>query len=87
MIKITKKIRFKALSGKLYMSINNLTDRRNELNVYRDTGRTAETIEIGRAELVSPFEPMRPNTISEYFNRPDWYDSPRRIQFGVQFGI
>ena len=86
-LKITKKIRFKALSGKLYMSINNLTDRRNELNVYRDTGRTAETIEIGRAELVSPFEPMRPNTISEYFNRPDWYDSPRRIQFGVQFGI
>lgn len=86
-LKVTRKIIFNGLSGKIYISINNLTDRRNELSVYGDTGRAGETIEMRRAQLVSPFEPMRPNTISEFFERPDWYDSPRRVQFGVQIGI
>ena len=86
-LKVTRKIKFNGLSAKIYISINNLTDRRNELSVYGDTGRAGETIEMRRAQLVSPFEPMRPNTISEFFERPDWYDSPRRVQFGVQIGI
>jgi len=36
-------------------------------------------------EIISPFEPLRPNTIHQFFNRPDWYDEPREIQFGFQF--
>ena len=44
-----------------------------------------ETIEKSRAQIISPFEPMRPNTIDEFFNRPDWYDPPRKIQLGIQF--
>tara|TARA_Y100001970_G_scaffold288973_1_gene417937 strand:+ start:1253 stop:4165 length:2913 start_codon:yes stop_codon:yes gene_type:complete len=86
-IKVQRKIKLSNYQGKVYVGIYNLTDRRNQINVYGDTGSASETIEKRRAEIISPFEPMRPNTISEYFNRPDWYDPPRRIQFGVQFGI
>ena len=86
-IKVQRKIKLSNYQGKVYVGIYNLTDRRNQINVYGDTGSASETIEKRRAEIISPFEPMRPNTISEFFNRPDWYDPPRRIQFGVQFGI
>ena len=84
-IKLFKYIEFSGMKGKLYMNIYNLLDRRNEIIVYGDTGRTNETIEKARAEIISPFEPLRPNTIGQYFNRPDWYDEPREIQLGFQF--
>ena len=84
-IKLFKHIEFSGMKGKLYMNIYNLLDRRNEIVVYGDTGRTDETIEKARAEIISPFEPLRPNTIYQFFNRPDWYDEPREIQFGFQF--
>ncbi len=86
-MKIHRKIKIGTSSGKIYLSIYNLTDRRNQISVYGDTGNSRETIQKRRAETISPFEPMRPNTISEFFNRPDWYDSPRQIQLGIQFGI
>ena len=81
------KIKIGNFLGKMYLSIYNLTDRRNQISVYGDTGNSRETIQKRRAEIISPFEPMRPNTISQFFNRPDWYDSPRQIQLGIQFGI
>jgi hypothetical protein len=76
-----------SLSGKFYINIYNLLDRRNEMNVYGDSGRANETIEKARAESISTDEkePLRPNTIGDFFNRPDWYDEPREIQFGLQF--
>ena len=72
------------MQGRLYMNIYNLLDRRNMIVVYGDTGRTDETIEKARAEIISPFEPLRPNSIYQYYNRPDWYDEPREIQVGFQ---
>ena len=86
-MKFHRKIKVGNFLGKMYLSIYNLTDRRNQISVYGDTGNASETIQKRRAEIISPFEPMRPNTITEFFNRPDWYDSPRRIQLGIQFGI
>ena len=86
-MKIHRKIKIGNFLGKMYLSIYNLTDRRNQISVYGDTGNSRETIQKRRAEIISPFEPMRPNTISQFFNRPDWYDSPRQIQLGIQFGI
>ena len=70
--------------GKVYLRIQNLTDRRNEITVYGDSGNSNQTIEQNRAQITSEFEPMRPNTIDEFFNRPDWYDPPRRVQLGFQ---
>ena len=82
--KFFKNIKLGRLQGKVYVNIFNLTDRRNENYVYGDTGTSNETIEKNRAEIISPFEPLRPNTIDQYFNRPDWYDEPREIQMGLQ---
>jgi len=84
-LKLFKQIRVGTINGKFYINIYNLFDRRNELTVYGDSGRSDQTIEESRAEIISPFEPLRPNTISEYYNRPHWYDEPREIQFGFQF--
>ena len=84
-LKLFKQIQFESIKGKLYINIYNVLDRRNEINVFGDSGRSNETIERARAEIISPFEPLRPNTINEYFNHPDWYDEPREIQFGLQF--
>jgi hypothetical protein len=84
-IKLFKHIQFSGIKGKLYMNLYNLLDKRNEIIVYGDSGRSGETIEKYRAEIISPFEPLRPNTIDQFFSRPDWYDEPREIQFGFQF--
>ena len=72
------------MDGKVYVRVQNLTDRRNQISVYGDSGKADETIERARAENFSPFEPMRPNTLDQFFDRPDWYDPPRQIQFGLQ---
>jgi len=84
-VKLFKQIQFGPLSGKLYINIYNILDRRNEMTVNGDSGRADETIEESRAEIISPFEPLRPNTIGEFYTRPDWYDEPREINFGFQF--
>ena len=52
--------------------------------MYGDSGKANQTIEQARAQAISPFEPMRPNTLEQFFNRPDWYDPPRQIQMGLQ---
>tara|TARA_B100000686_G_C16803276_1_gene987801 strand:- start:385 stop:3306 length:2922 start_codon:yes stop_codon:yes gene_type:complete len=86
-LKLQRKFELMGVSGKIYLSIYNATDRRNQINVYADSGSSSETIEKRRANILSPFEPLRPNTINEYFNRPDWYDHPRQIQFGLQVSL
>ena len=83
-VKLHRDINFGELNGKFYVRIQNLTDRRNQISVYGDSGKANQTIEQARAQAISPFEPMRPNTIEQYFNRPDWYDPPRQIQMGLQ---
>ncbi|MDP6169522.1 MAG: TonB-dependent receptor [Candidatus Marinimicrobia bacterium] len=83
-MKLFKNINIGKINGKIYMSIYNLLDRRNQNNVYSDSGVSDETIEQERAEIISPFEPLRPNTLNDFFERPDWYDEPREIQLGLQ---
>jgi hypothetical protein len=84
-VKFFKNIRMGSFNGRVYINVYNLTDRRNQNYVYADSGRPDETIEKNRAEIISPFEPLRPNTLDQFFNRPDWYDEPREIQLGLQF--
>jgi len=86
-LKLQRKIQMMGIDGKIYLSIYNATDRRNQINVYADSGSAGETIEKKRANILSPFEPLRPNTVEEYYSRPDWYDHPRQIQFGLQFSL
>ena len=83
--KLFKNLQIGRLNGKIYINIYNLLDRRNENYVYADSGTSDETIEENRARIISPFEPLRPNTLDDFFVRPDWYDEPREIQLGLQF--
>jgi outer membrane receptor protein involved in Fe transport len=84
-LKFFKNIRIGSFNGRAYINVYNLTDRRNQNFVYADSGSSDETIEKNRAEIISPFEPLRPNTMDQFFNRPEWYDEPREIQLGLQF--
>ena len=83
-LKVHRDLMILGRKGKIYLRVQNLTDRRNEITVYGDSGNSNQTIEQKRAQITSEFEPMRPNTIDEFFNRPDWYDPPRRVQLGFQ---
>jgi len=84
LLKIFKNINFGQINGRIYINIHNLLDSRNQNYVYADSGQSDETIEQARAEIISPFEPLRPNTLHDFYNRPDWYDDPREIQLGFQ---
>ncbi len=73
-------------TGRVFLNIYNLFDRRNEVNIWADTGRANKTIGENQAlalEAIHP-EPLRPNTVSDYFNHPEWYTPPRNIQFGME---
>ena len=83
-LKISKGIKINNFKGKLFININNLLDTRNEISVYGDTGRANRTVEQVRANIISPYEPMRPHSLDDYFSRPDWYSEPRSIQLGLE---
>ncbi|MCJ7552817.1 MAG: TonB-dependent receptor [Ignavibacteriaceae bacterium] len=65
-----------------FVRVFNLFDTRNEINVYRDTGRAGYT-------LLSQYTPQYqgPNTLDEFLNRPDYYSEPRRILLGVSYNF
>ena len=83
-LKISRGVKFSRFNGKVFVNINNLLDTRNEISVYGDTGRANRTIEQIRASSISPYEPMRPHSLDDFFSRPDWYSEPRSVQLGME---
>ncbi|MCJ7552837.1 MAG: TonB-dependent receptor plug domain-containing protein, partial [Ignavibacteriaceae bacterium] len=67
----------------IYVKIFNLFDTLNEVNVFGDTGRAGDTLELTRNQTA----PRGVNTIEEYFTRPDFYSSPRQIVIGADFSF
>ena len=63
---------------KLSFKIYNIFDRLNERDVYGDSGRAGYTVELKRPGLAQGL-----NSKEEFFTRPDWYQSPRRIMFTI----
>ena len=73
---------FTFIGGKYsaYIKVYNILDRRNEIDVYSDTGRAGYTIEPrGSVKGV--------NTLDEFINRPDYYSEPRRVIVGISVGF
>jgi outer membrane receptor for ferrienterochelin and colicin len=67
----------------LFLKIYNLFDRRNEIDVYQDTGRAGYS-------LVSHYTGERNaqvNTLDEWIQRPDFYSEPRKILLGFEIGL
>ena len=87
-LKLYKEITFAGdIQGRFFININNLFDTTNEITIWGDTGRSSGTAEQSLAEENDDGNPLRPNTISDYFNHPEWYSDPRNIQFGVQVSL
>lgn len=80
---ITKVFQLAGFPFSIYMKIFNLFDNLNEVNVFGDTGRAGDTIELTRNQTA----PRGVNTVKEYFTRPDFYSSPRQIVLGADFSF
>ena len=57
----------------LFARVFNLLDRRNEVNVFSDTGRSDVTLTAAAT------------TDPQFLIRPDFYDRPREVQVGLEF--
>lgn len=66
----------------IYLKVYNVFDTKNEINVYRDTGRAGYS-------LVSRYTPENqgPNTLSEYLINPTYYSEPRQIILGIDYNL
>ena len=86
-VKLYHNVQVGNLKGRVLMNIFNLFDRRNENYVWTDSGRSSTSTTIDNALLnESQFEEvLRPNTVADYLNHPEWYSDPRQIQFGLEF--
>jgi len=67
----------------LFLKIYNLFDKRNEIDVYQDTGRAGYS-------LVTHYTGERNanvNTLDEWLQRPDFYSEPRKFLLGFEIGL
>ncbi len=72
-------VAFAGAQSTLFLRVFNLFDRRNELDVFNDTGRATYTL-LTRNIADTP---DRHNTVAEFFTRPDFYSPPREVQMGM----
>jgi len=80
---ITKYLELAGQKFSVYMKIFNLFDTLNEVNVFGDTGRAGDTLELTRNQT----EPRGVNSIKDFFTRPDFYSTPRQIVIGADFSF
>ena len=66
----------------LKLTIYNVFDRLNELNVYSDSGRASYTEELNQPGVVQGW-----NTKEEFFLHPEWYTPPRQILAGLSINF
>ncbi len=81
-----KTLQFGPVNVNLFLRIFNLFDRRNEIEVYGQTGRATASVRAVGAEPVRR-NPNRVNTVEEFLNRPDFFSEPREIQLGIELSF
>ncbi|MCK9483330.1 MAG: hypothetical protein M0R34_03090, partial [Candidatus Marinimicrobia bacterium] len=69
----------------LFIRIQNLFDRLNEVNVYDETGRAGFTTDEARVKALNIGTPV--NSVSEWFNNSTHYAEPRRIEIGMRISL
>jgi outer membrane receptor for ferrienterochelin and colicin len=67
----------------VFFRVKNLFDHLNHNNVYNDSGRANETVQITRALKTNPSEAI--NSISDWFNNETFYSQPRRVELGINY--
>ncbi len=73
-----KNLQLANLKTNLFVRVYNLFDRKNELQVFSDTGRANYSLSALTSGTIFGL-----NTINEYFTRPDFYSEPRQVIAGV----
>ncbi len=82
-LRISKTLRLAGLDCGLLLNAYNLLDRRNEINVYGDTGRATTSTNytiVREATIIN-------NTASEFLRQPDRFSEPREVQLGLKIGF
>ena len=71
--------KFDTIDLTLMLNVFNLLDRRNEVQVYTETGRAGYTILPGREDVA-----VVVSTLDDALSRPDFYGPPRLVKLGIQ---
>jgi len=74
-LKAYKVLTISGLSGTVTLYVYNVFDLKNENDVWADTGRATYTLEQLQVATVRGF-----NSMDDYYNRPEWYSSPRQVK-------
>jgi hypothetical protein len=77
-LRISRQFSFWKMKYNFFVKVYNLFDRKNEIDVYGDTGRAGYS-------LVSQYIADRRgyvNSLEEWLNRPDFYSEPRKVLVG-----
>lgn len=82
----SKRFAFGPLNLVAFVKVFNLLDRRNEVEVFGQTGRATASARALGAEPVNQ-NPGRINTVEEFLRRPDFYSEPREIQLGIEISF
>ncbi|MSP64468.1 MAG: TonB-dependent receptor [Ignavibacteria bacterium] len=82
-LRLYKNIKYSGFNFNLFCKVTNLFDRRNELDVFGDTGRANKTLQTSNISQ----DPSANNTIAEWFNFPTMYSEPREVQIGFEIGF
>ena len=82
---------FKVPLKKVFLKVYNLFDTKNESFVYDDTGRATYSLEEtkGGPQATNAISEVYPGikSATEYFNRPNYYSSPREVRVGLTLRV
>lgn len=80
-VRILKNVKVGSFNFKFYTQIYNLFDQRGQLDVYSETGSADYSADL-RTDYPG-YSPDRIGTYNGNLRRPEWYQAPREIQFGL----
>ena len=75
---------FLPVDASLFLQIENLFDAEVQQNVYADSGRADETVQLADFEGVAV---GGVNSVEEFFYRQDFYGAPRRVSLGLRIDL
>ncbi|MCG3121369.1 MAG: Vitamin B12 transporter BtuB [bacterium] len=79
-LRLSKTLRLAGMEMVLLGNVYNLFDRRNEINVYTDTGRATNSTTYTEVRTAT----INNNTAEEYLRQPDRFSEPREVQLGLK---
>jgi len=79
-VRLSKTLRLGGMEISLLGNVYNLFDRRNEIDVYTDTGRATTSTRFSEARDATIIN----NTAEEYLRQPERFSEPREVQLGLK---